>query len=247
MEDHSPASSLSSLIVSRHTLVREGLKALIADMPFRGVFERDSIRAAVAQPAGSVGLVLVGAPLRPDLVEKFKMLRVGYPHARIVCYTSTVRLPLKTLNSIFGSTFDGCLLSNSPPQALRQSLALIMMGESVLPLSLIASALSAETESIQHEVGPAEDTFSARELEVLTILQDGKSNKTIARELGLSEATIKVHIKNVLRKLGASNRTEAAIWMTRHKKGVLGTDRRQLELETTAGESDFDMLSNEDV
>jgi two-component system nitrate/nitrite response regulator NarL len=242
-------SALSVLIVSRHTLVREGLKALIADMPFGIIFERDSIRAAIAQAPSNIGLVLAGAPLRPDLVDTFKMLRATYPHARIVCYTSTINLPLETLNMVFPSTFDGCLLSSSPPQALRQSLDLIMMGESVIPFSLVAASASADIEPGQarHGVSEVARAFSDRELEILTILQDGKSNKAIARDLGLSEATIKVHIKNVLRKLGASNRTEAAIWITKNKKALLDKPvRRPLE-ESTAAESDFDALANEDL
>ena len=61
MENSSLAvSALSVLIVSRHTLVREGLKAMIADTPFRIVCERDSVRSAVEQPAGNVALVLLG-------------------------------------------------------------------------------------------------------------------------------------------------------------------------------------------
>jgi two-component system, NarL family, nitrate/nitrite response regulator NarL len=215
-------SALSVLIVSPHTLVREGLKGMIADTPFRIVCERDSVRSAVEQPAGNVALVLLGVSLGVELVERLKMLRTAYPHARTVCYSPSVNLPLKTLNAIFGGSVDGWLLSSSPPQVLRQSLELIMMGESVLPFSLIASSFPNETEPRREEQPPAttaaEYAFSTRELQVLEILQNGKSNKVIARELGLSEATIKVHVKNVMRKLGAANRTEAAIWMSRQRK-----------------------------
>lgn len=247
MEDVSAASSLSVLIVSRHTLVREGLKTLIANMSLKAVSERESITSAVEQPVADVALVLLGAPLRPDLMEKFKTLRDAYPHARLVCYTSSVSLPLKILNEVFGSTFDGCLLSSSSSQALRQSLALIMMGESVLPFSLIAASFPGDTPPVPDEVPAVEDTFSGREREVLTILQEGKSNKTIARELGLSEATVKVHVKNLLRKLGASNRTEAAIWMTKHKKSFGDNQlRRDPVLAAMASESSFDTLATED-
>jgi two-component system, NarL family, nitrate/nitrite response regulator NarL len=224
-ESHQAAlnvSALSVLIISRHTLVREGLKAMIADTSFRVVCERDSVRSAVEQPAGNVALVLLGASLSSDLVVRLKMLRAAYPHARTVCYSPSANLPLKTLNEIFGASIDGWLLSSSPPQVLRQSLDLIMIGESVLPFSLIASSFSDGTEPRHEEQQPqstaAECAFSMREVQVLEILQTGKSNKAIARELGLAEATVKVHIKSVLRKLGASNRTEAAIWMAKHRK-----------------------------
>jgi two-component system nitrate/nitrite response regulator NarL len=131
---------------------------------------------------------------------------------------------MKTLTGLFGSSLDGCLLSNSPPHALRQSLDLIMMGESVFPFSLLMSSFPAEADPISAEPTIVNESFSMRELQVLAILQNGKSNKTIAREVGLSEATIKVHIKNVLRKLGASNRTEAAIWMMKHQNLLQDTE-----------------------
>src|ERR1700749_2966628 len=172
----SAVSALSVLIVSRHTLVREGLKAMIADTPFRIVFERESVRSAVEQPAGNVALVLMGVALGIELLERLKTLRKAYPHAGIVCYSPSVTLPLKTLNTIFGSSLDGWLLSSSPPQVLRQSLDLIMMGESVLPYSLIASSFPNETTPTQEEPAAVEETFSMRELQVLEILQNGKSN-----------------------------------------------------------------------
>jgi two-component system nitrate/nitrite response regulator NarL len=228
-------------------LVREGLKTLIADMRFDEIVERESIKAAVEQPVGDVVLVLLDAPLRADLIERFKSLRVAYPEARLVCYTPSASLPLDILNDIFGSTFNGCLLSNSSSQALRQSLDLIMMGETVLPYSLITASFSSESRPAQAEPPSVEDAFSGRELEVLTILQEGKSNKTIARELGLSEATIKVHLKNVLRKLGASNRTEAAIWMTKHRRTFAVRPRLHGPvLESRASNSSFDTLAVED-
>ena len=54
--------------------------------------------------------------------------------------------------------------------------------------------------------------LSRRELQILKCLADGDSNKLIARDLGISDATVKVHVKNILRKISATNRTQAAIW-----------------------------------
>jgi two-component system nitrate/nitrite response regulator NarL len=64
--------------------------------------------------------------------------------------------------------------------------------------------------------GVAAGKFSDREAQILRLLTTGASNKLIARELGLAEATIKVHIKAILRKAKAANRTQAAIWATQH-------------------------------
>ncbi|HEY6335690.1 MAG TPA: LuxR C-terminal-related transcriptional regulator, partial [Alphaproteobacteria bacterium] len=58
--------------------------------------------------------------------------------------------------------------------------------------------------------------ISERERQVLRFLRDGHSNKLIARELKISEATVKVHVKMLLKKIGAANRTQAAIWAMNH-------------------------------
>jgi two-component system, NarL family, response regulator len=55
----------------------------------------------------------------------------------------------------------------------------------------------------------SEDELTPRELEILTLLAEGKSNKLIARELNISEGTVKTHVKNILEKLDATSRTEA--------------------------------------
>jgi DNA-binding NarL/FixJ family response regulator len=55
----------------------------------------------------------------------------------------------------------------------------------------------------------SEDDLTPRELEILTLLAEGKSNKLIARELNISEGTVKTHVKNILEKLDATSRTEA--------------------------------------
>jgi two-component system nitrate/nitrite response regulator NarL len=58
--------------------------------------------------------------------------------------------------------------------------------------------------------------LSQRELDIIRGLADGNSNKAIAKELTITEATVKVHLKTVLRKLGATNRTQVAIWAVQH-------------------------------
>ena len=58
--------------------------------------------------------------------------------------------------------------------------------------------------------------LSSREAQILTCLRDGAPNKVIARQLNLSEATVKVHVKAILKKIGACNRTQAALWAARH-------------------------------
>ena len=60
-------------------------------------------------------------------------------------------------------------------------------------------------------------TLSPREREVLDWLAEGRSNKMIARKLGITEGTVKVHVKNLLHKLGLRSRVEAAVWVLEHE------------------------------
>jgi two-component system nitrate/nitrite response regulator NarL len=92
-----------------------------------------------------------------------------------------------------------------------QSLRLICSGERVFPRKL-AAAGNSPTPLPNIEARSDGVRLSPREKEVLLHLTDGHSNKAIARHLNMAEATVKVHIKNLLREINVSNRTQAAIW-----------------------------------
>jgi two-component system, NarL family, nitrate/nitrite response regulator NarL len=118
---------------------------------------------------------------------------------------------------------DGFCLGASAPDVLIKSLELVMLGETVLPSEVLRSILHG---SLQRPEQPRHDhaaqdpkpsdlmgcKLSAKETQVLSYLCDGSSNKIIAHKLDITEATVKVHVKAILRKIGASNRTQAAMW-----------------------------------
>jgi two-component system, NarL family, nitrate/nitrite response regulator NarL len=206
-------STRSVLIISEHTLIREGVKVLLNDKPWGIWLERPSIESAIKRRAPNPTLIVVGCRLRRQLIEPFKLLRKTYPHARIACFSPRVHLPRESLVEIFGPVLDGCLLSSSSPDSLRLSLDLIMIGESVLPLSLFQRPLRDGDEGRLAAV----ERFSSREESVLSMLATGKTNKTIAGELGVSEAAVKVHIRSIIAKIGVANRTQAAIWIEKQQ------------------------------
>ena len=97
-------------------------------------------------------------------------------------------------------------------EAFVRSLRLICSGERVFPRELTQPSTPRTT---LHETSPPRsdvDRLSPREREILSHLIEGHSNKGIARILGITEATVKVHLKSLLRKIGVENRTQAAIW-----------------------------------
>jgi two-component system nitrate/nitrite response regulator NarL len=91
-----------------------------------------------------------------------------------------------------------------------RSLRLICLGERVFPRDLIVDRNPAQPADNDLQNGRCR--LSPREKEVLLQVVEGRSNKLIARHLGMAEATVKVHLKSLLRKIGVDNRTQAAIW-----------------------------------
>ncbi len=116
----------------------------------------------------------------------------------------------------FDAGVDGYIVKSMSSQPLITALRLVTLGEKVLP-SELADVLSrhnfdhaAPGGDLEHEMEDA--NLSTRERDVLCCLMAGYSNKVIARELDVCEATVKVHVKAILRKLDVSNRTQAAMW-----------------------------------
>lgn len=106
---------------------------------------------------------------------------------------------------------SGILTHDLSADAFVQCLRLICAGERVFPRGLASGQkLRAPLSSTKPRSG--RDRLSPREREVLAHVLEGHSNKMIARHLGMAEATVKVHLKSVLRKIRVENRTQAAIW-----------------------------------
>jgi two-component system nitrate/nitrite response regulator NarL len=94
------------------------------------------------------------------------------------------------------------------PEALVQSLQLILIGETVFPTNLALLLTEMSPPAPQGTIRG----ISPREQDILQQLVSGASNKAIANRLGITEATVKVHLKTLLRKIDVNNRTQAAIW-----------------------------------
>ena len=139
------------------------------------------------------------------------------------------------MKATFQSGADGYCLATTGCEALIKYLDLVMLGEVVFPSAAFLNALSSsgldcETcgEALAITVTPtpmppsfdSQDspirTLSIREAEILQCLMQGSPNKVIARKLDVAEATVKVHIKAILRKIRVANRTQAAMWAVNH-------------------------------
>jgi two-component system, NarL family, nitrate/nitrite response regulator NarL len=114
---------------------------------------------------------------------------------------------------------SGILTYDLSADAFAQSLRLIGAGERVFPSNM---ALDGRPRASSRSSEPPSDgvRLSPREKEILSHLVAGHANKLIARDLGITEATVKVHLKSVLRKIGVDNRTQAAIWALANRPEV---------------------------
>jgi two-component system nitrate/nitrite response regulator NarL len=115
---------------------------------------------------------------------------------------------------------DGCLNKTMSCDALQRSLHLVMLGEAVFPRSvadlLISSGIEETTFASSTSLPALGSELSKREIEILRCLLGGQSNKAIARNLNITESTVKMHFKNVMRKIQAENRTQVAVWAIQH-------------------------------
>jgi two-component system, NarL family, response regulator LiaR len=143
---------------------------------------------------------------RLDGVAVMRFLRESVPDARVIVLTSF--LDDETLLPALRSGAAGYLLKNAEPQELVRAVRAAHAGEALL--DPVVAARLMETLAADGGRGPL-DRLTPREREVLVLIARGFPNKRIARELTLSEKTVKTHVGHVLAKLGVSDRTQAAV------------------------------------
>jgi two-component system nitrate/nitrite response regulator NarL len=192
-----------TILIEPNRLFRQGLKHLLAGTRFEVEVEFSTMEQAVDGAVAS-GLVIIGEVSKEP--GDLHRLRDAYPDARIVVLA--IDLTVDALRDAMNTGADGFLMKDVSPEALIQSLELIMMGEKVYPTNLAAMLLDLNSAPSPNSTRG----LSPRELEILQALVTGASNKLIAIRLGITEATVKVHLKTVLRKVDVGNRTQAAVW-----------------------------------
>jgi len=206
-------NAVSVALIDANNLFREGLKALFADGEFHITKEATNLTDALQKMTTGEPpqLIVIDPSAADDPVQAVTILKSHFPEARLVMLTT--RLDAGIMANAIHAGADGFLLKDLSLTALAQSLRLVMMGEKVLPSHLAALLISGRMETSPSSVAPTSQRgLSHREMQILQRLITGDSNKMIANTLGITEATVKVHLKSLLRKINASNRTQAAIW-----------------------------------
>ena len=151
--------------------------------------------------------------------EWIRLMRQAATSAKIVVIAPELRLD--AYRDAMNAGADGYLTDDISGRVFVQMLSLVLEGEKVAP-SALATAIAGSSESdAESATSSLATSLSRNESDVLRLLTRGKSNKQIANQLMLSESTIKGRVKSVLRKIHASNRTQAAAWAITNGLGTV--------------------------
>ncbi|MCK9466425.1 MAG: two-component system response regulator NarL [Thiopseudomonas sp.] len=201
------------MLVDDHPMLRRGLADLLA-------MEGDLL--PVAQASSGAEAVKIATTIDPELdlilldlnmpglngIETTQALRNAGVAAKIIIFS--VSDEHADVVEALRQGADGYLLKDMEPEDFVQQVRAAVKGKTALSPELtqiLASAIKGRLEPVSKPID-----LTRREKDVLELIAKGQSNKLIARNLDISEGTVKVHVKRVLHKLGLNSRTEAAIW-----------------------------------
>ncbi|MGE5515875.1 MAG: response regulator transcription factor [Bacteroidota bacterium] len=204
------------LVADDHKLVRDGLKPFLLELaPDVEILDAATIDEALnaAAAAGDIGLVLLDLMMPGmDGLKGLEALRAKCPNVPVVIVSGFSSRDHVVAAVQAGAA--GFIPKTVSGTAMVNALRLVLSGEKYLPSSTFfddpGTQMSMPT-SLLRPVGvpPPFDKLSRREAEILALLVEGRTNKEIALCLDLQEITIKVHLRNVYRKIGAANRAQA--------------------------------------
>jgi len=203
------------VVIDDHPLFRKGAADLIA--------MDSSLRMVGEASEGEQGLAVVNQQ-QPDLVlldlnmkgmdglDTLKAIKAANPDCRVIMLT--VSDSEEDVVASLRAGADGYLLKDMEPEDLLQRIQAAARGQFVIGdrvAALIARALREEAKPRTLENAG----LTERETQILELIADGLSNKLIARKLEITEGTVKVHVKHLLKKLNLRSRVEAAVWALR--------------------------------
>ena len=219
--------SFATVLIGKNILVREGIARILRAEHFRILASVSSVDE-LPSTLQSLQLLFLIVQAGDDFdlaVEHIGLVRDQHPGGRIAIVANHCR-PAE-LALAFRAGASGYFVNVNSCDAFIKSIQLVAMGETVFPPAFLSFALDTKSD---HGHKPDEneraifvttkDTIapqlSPREKSILRCLVEGDSNKGIARKIDIAEATVKVHVKAILRKIRVQNRTQAAIWAMNH-------------------------------
>lgn len=226
--EHVAARSIKTLLIEPNALLREGLRRILAETaysPSAIAASLDEIGPVAGFDSSAIVLIIDASRDHDEACRQARILKEINPSAKVVMLIE--EYDLKQVIAAFQSGADAYLKKSISHEVLVKSLDLVMLGEAIFPGAILEllrereaqadhAAAAPIAEECHHEMSAPAKGLSVRETVILRCLMDGDSNKIIARKFDITEATVKVHVKAILRKIQAKNRTQAAIWAASH-------------------------------
>jgi two-component system nitrate/nitrite response regulator NarL len=218
--------SFATVLIGKSVLIREGIARILRAANFRtsaSVSCADDFSPGTLQPHQLLFLIVHTGDDFDIVLEQIALLRDNHPSGRIAIVADHYQL--EELVSAFRAGANGYFVDVMTCDVFIKSIELVMMGETIFPPAFLSFVLDSGSDHIVKRVPRdenkqailvrTEDTIapqlSPRERSILHCLIEGDSNKSIARKIDIAEATVKVHVKAILRKIRVQNRTQAAI------------------------------------
>ena len=206
------SDNIRILIVDDHPIVRQGLADLL--IPRNGMIvvgEAENGRQAVEMSQQLKPDLILMDMIMPELngAEATALIREIDPGARILFLTSFGNEDI--LEDALQAGAQGFLLKDSPPDDLLQAIRTVYQGQLIIPPHLALKLINQPRLE-----GDRKADLTDREHEVMSAVKRGMSNKEIAKQLNISINTVRSHIRNLLRKLDLTNRTQLAIYAKDH-------------------------------
>lgn len=209
------SNQIKILVINQNEIEGEGLRRILIERSVDDVevFRNYSdIRFDDMQARMSSVFLLICSPVDDMTLDICRMVHEAQPEARLImlaheCTSLMVARAFRVGVTAYISKDTSCA-------GLVAMIKLVELGEKVIPSQVIFDLATLDTTSrpADNDVRISDTNMSGREIEILRGLIRGEPNKLISRRLNITEATVKVHVKSILRKLHVVNRTQAAIW-----------------------------------
>lgn len=205
-----------TMIVGRSALWRDGVALMLSDTAFK-VIDRaaDTAQLSFADNRHADEAVSLLLHARDDTAWALgQMESLKGPHATSSVVVMVDAIRRNDLASLFKAGVNACLAEDVMLKVFLKYLELVAVGETLLPSCLLNWLPVREHINVENPQAASKGSvaLSPQESHILQGLTGGLSNKMIGRQFGIAESTVKVHVKNILRRIGVTNRTQAAIW-----------------------------------
>ncbi|NHM27269.1 response regulator transcription factor [Desulfofundulus sp. TPOSR] len=206
--------AIKVVIADDHPLIREGLRRILSlapDVVIAGEAESGEQAVELTRRTGAdVVLLDVNMP-GMNGITACKLIKAEMPDTKVIALT--IHDQEEYLFELIRAGVSAYLLKDVSPDKLLEAILGVTRGESFISPRLAAKVF----QEFNRRTGKAGNILTNRELEILQLLAQGESNKSIAQKLFISEKTVKNHLTNIFQKLNVNDRTQAVLYAIKNK------------------------------